>query len=111
MKTWAKSLAAALLGLVLLPAWSAAEDGYELWLRCRGLPAAGQKQVLAQARNIVHGGPASPTLQAAVAELKRCVAGLTGREPSSKPGEGGLMLVTPAHAPAGVVLPWAELGR
>lgn len=113
MKTWAKRLAAALLGLALLPAWGTVEDGYDLWLRTRGLPAASQKQVLAQARSIVHASPASPTLQAAVAELKRGVAGLTGREPpsSARPTDGALVLVTPATAPASVDLPWAELGR
>jgi len=113
MKTWARSLVAALLGLALLPAWGAVEDGYELWLRYRGLPAAAQARVAAQARSIGHAEPASPTLQAAVAELKRGVAGLTGREPtaSARPGNGALMLVTPANAPAGVDLPWGELGR
>lgn len=113
MKTWARALAGMLLAALLLPARSApVEDGYDLWMRYRGLPVASQKQVLAQARSIVHAQPASPTLQAAVAELKRGVTGLTGREPlsSSKPADGALMLVTPAHAPAGVELPWTKLG-
>lgn len=113
MKTWAKSLAAALLGLALLPAWGVVEDGYDLWLRYRGLPAPAQARVAAQARSIVHAEPASPTLRAAVAELRRGVAGLAGREPgtSAQPQDGALMLVTPANAPAGVELPWGELGR
>ncbi len=114
MRTWAKSLAAALLlGLALLPAWGAVEDGYDLWLRYRDLPAAVQARVLTQARSIVTAEPTSPTLQSAVDELKRGVAGLTGREPTSsdKPVDGALMLVTPAHAPAGIGLPWTELGR
>lgn len=113
MKTWAKSLAAALLGLALLPAWGAVEDGYDLWLRYRALPPAGQARVLAQARGIVFAEPASPTLQAAVAELRRGVAGLSGREPvlPARPVGGALMLVTPANVPAGVELPWEQLGR
>ncbi len=113
MKTWAKSLAAALLGLALLPAWGAVEDGYDLWLRYRALPPAGQARVLAQARGIVFAEPASPTLQAAVAELRRGVAGLSGREPvlPARPVGGALMLVTPANVPAGVELPWDQLGR
>ncbi len=112
MKTWARGLAGWLLAALLLPAWSApVEDGYDLWLRYRAVPAGGQQRVLDQARSIVHAEPASPTLQAAVAELKRGVAGLTGREPSAKPADGVLMLVTPANAPLGVELPWSELGR
>lgn len=113
MKAWARGMAAALLGLALLPAGATVEDGYDLWQRYRSLPAASQKPLLAQARSIVHAQPASPTLQAAVAELKRGVAGLTGREPisSATPVAGALMLVTSANAPGGVALPWAELGR
>lgn len=114
MKTWAQALASLLLAAVLLPARGApVEDGYDLWMRYRGLPALRQKQVLAQARSIVHAEPASPTLQAALAELKRGVAGLAGREPvsSAQPVDGALMLVTPANAPAGVDLPWTDLGR
>ena len=113
MKTWARSLVAVLWGLALLPAWGAVEDGHDLWLRYRGLPAPAQARVAAQARSIVHAEPASPTLRAAVAELRRGVAGLTGREPatSARPQDGALMLVTPANAPAGVELPWSQLGR
>lgn len=112
MTTWARALAGLMLAALLLPAGSApVEDGHELWLRYRGLPKP--TQTLAHARTIVHVEPASPTLQVAVAELKRGVAGLTGREPASsaRPADGALMLVTPANAPAGVDLPWAELGR
>ncbi|KQW46217.1 MULTISPECIES: alpha-glucuronidase family glycosyl hydrolase [unclassified Roseateles] len=111
MKTWAQALAGALLAAVLHPAWSATvEDGYELWLRYRTLPAASQA---ALPRSVVHAQPASPTLQVAVAELKRGVAGLGGRPlPSaSKPANGALVLATPANAPAGLTLPWVELGR
>jgi alpha-glucuronidase len=112
MRTWVRSLAAALLVLALQPAWAVVEDGYDLWLRYRGLPAAAQGQVVARARSIVHAEPASPTLLAAVTELKRGVAGLTGQEPVSatQPADGALLLVTPATAPKGVLLPWAELG-
>ena len=110
MKTWARALAGALLAAVLHPAWSApVEDGYELWLRYRALPAASQAKVV---RSVVHAQAASPTLQAAVAELKRGVAGLTGRQlvSANQPANGALVLATPANAPAGLSLPWAELG-
>ncbi|MGQ3051783.1 MAG: alpha-glucuronidase family glycosyl hydrolase [Roseateles sp.] len=110
MKTWAQALAGALLAAVLHPAWSATpEDGYELWLRYRALPAANQA---ALPRSVVHAQPASATLQAAVAELRRGVAGLGGRPlaSASKPANGALVLATPANAPAGLSLPWADLG-
>ncbi|MFG6465058.1 alpha-glucuronidase family glycosyl hydrolase [Roseateles sp. BYS87W] len=116
MKNWAQGLrarcAALCLALALLPAHGTTEDGYDVWLRYRPLPAAAQARVWAQARSLVHAEPASPTLQAAVAELKRGVAGLTGHEPkvARQPTAGALMLVTPATAPAGVALPWGELG-
>jgi len=57
--------------------------------------------------------PASATTQAAVAELQRGVAGLAGREPALSPrwAAGALVLMTPAQAPAGLALPWEELGR
>ncbi|HEV6966208.1 MAG TPA: alpha-glucuronidase, partial [Roseateles sp.] len=64
-----------------MPLGARAEDGRELWLRYRPLPAAGQAGLRAVARAVVHGGPASPTLRAAVAELRRGVAALAGREP------------------------------
>ena len=114
MKTWARALAALLLAAVLQPAVSApaVEDGYDLWLRYRPLPAAARMRLQAQARSLVHARAASPTLLAAVAELKRGIAGMTGREPASvdEPANGALMLVTPANAPAGANLAWGELG-
>ena len=101
-----------MLVLALLPACALAEDGYELWLRYPPLQGAARTQLQGRARAIVHAGPASPTLQAAVAELRRGVAGLSGREPASSAQivAGALVLATPAGAPAGIRLPWAELG-
>ena len=117
MNTWARALAGWMLAALCLPVWSTpVEDGYDLWLRYRALPAAQQAAVAARARRIVAVAPASPTLQAAVAELQRGVAGLTGRQPdvAAQPGDGALVLATPATAPAGLALPepaLAELGR
>jgi len=110
MTTSFKRLALALL-LALLPAWAVAEDGYELWLRYR--PLAGQAKAQAGVGTIVLAAPASSTTQAAVAELQRGVKGLTGREPTltSHIKPGALLLVTRAQAPAGLSLPWDELGR
>lgn len=110
MKFTGKWLVAALLAV--LPAWAVAEDGYELWLRYRPLQGPALAQLQAGAKSIVHTGADSPTLQAAVAELKRGVAGMTGREPAltSRATPGALVLATPTSAPAGLALPWAELG-
>jgi alpha-glucuronidase len=102
-----------LLLAALLPAWAAAEDGHELWLRYRPLQGESLKQLQAGARAIVAAQQASPTLHAAVGELQRGIAAMTGRKPvlSQHLTPGALLLVTPANAPAGVDLTWAELGR
>jgi alpha-glucuronidase len=101
------------LCLALMPAWAMAEDGYDLWLRYRPLAGAAQAQVQARAHSLVLAAPVSPTTQAAVAELRRGVAGLTGREPAltSRLAGGALLLVVRAQAPAGLAVPWDELGH
>jgi alpha-glucuronidase len=111
MKFTGKWLAGLLLAL--LPAWVLAEDGYELWLRYRPLQGQALAQLQQGARAIVLAGAGSATLQAAVAELKRGVAGMTGREPAlaSRPVPGALLLATPATAPPGLSVAWEELGR
>lgn len=112
MRTTFPRLAAALL-VALAPAWAAAEDGYDLWLRYRPLAAEARAPLRARAQAIVQAAPVSPVLQVAVAELQRGVAGMAGRAPARSPRvvPGALMLVLPSHAPAGLKLPWAELGR
>jgi alpha-glucuronidase len=94
------------LGLALLPGWAMAEDGYELWLRYRPLQGAAQVQLQARARSVVVPAHPSATLQAAVAELRRGVAGMAGREPAqaARPQDGALVLATPATLP-GLALP------
>ena len=101
------------LCLALMPTWAVAEDGYDLWLRYRPLAGTAQAQVQARARSVVLAAPASATTQAAVAELRRGIAGFTGREPAltSRLASGALLLVTRAQAPAGLAMPWDELGR
>ena len=114
MKPWARALAGWMLAALLHPACGApVEDGYELWLRYRPLPAAQQATVAERARQIVVLPSPSPTVQAAVDELVRGVGGLTGRAPrvGGPLADGALVLVTPGRAPAGLVLPWADLGR
>jgi alpha-glucuronidase len=114
MKPWARALAGWMLAALLHPARGApVEDGYDLWLRYRPLPAPQQAAVAGQARQIVVLPSPSPTVQAAVDELVRGVGGLTGRAPrvGGPLADGALVLVTPGRAPAGLVLPWADLGR
>ena len=110
-----------LVGLLLLLAVmgqtasaQATEDGYELWLRYRALPAAAQAQMRSLSAAIVAPGAASPMLQAAVGELKRGIAQMSGREPplSPVPGDGALVLATAASLPEldQLSLPLAALG-
>ncbi len=106
MKIWTR-LFAVLAWLALMapaaPAWAQEEDGYELWLRYR--PVQAPDQVARHARAIVVPGKASPTVRAAVAELRRGVKGMTGREPAeaTRPGAGTIVLGTPATLPAALV--------
>jgi alpha-glucuronidase len=105
-------MALALL-LALVPAWAQAEDGYDLWLRYRPAPAEMRGVLQARSRAIVAATATTPVLQAAVAELQRGVQGMTGRAPvlSTRLVPGALVLATPTQAPAGLDVPWAELGR
>ena len=100
------------LVLALLPAWAAAEDGAELWLRYRPLPHAARQQLQGRARAIVAPALASPTAQAAVTELQRGVAGMAGREPalSQTIKPAALVLATPASLPELAGLPLQALG-
>lgn len=98
MGTWSRRLGL-LLALALLPAWARAEDGHELWLRYRPLQGPALAQLQSRARAIVLPGPASPTLRAAVDELRRGVAGMAGHEPAvmARPVDGALVLARPAQ--------------
>ncbi|TFW15680.1 alpha-glucuronidase family glycosyl hydrolase [Duganella callida] len=95
----------ALLVALILPvaarAAPASEDGYDLWLRYRPLDKTARASVQAQARSIVLAGEPSPTTRAAVEELKRGLAGMLGRDPAvaARPGDGALLLATPARLP------------
>ena len=56
-------------------AHAAGEDGYDLWLRYRPLPAA-QRTALAAAATGITAPDDTPTVRAATAELKRGLAGM-----------------------------------
>ena len=110
------------IGLVLaaaifiLSAYTArAEDGYDLWLRYRPLPATGREALAPGARAIVVASDnPSPTLRVAVAELRRGFGGLLdARIPESvSPADGAIVIGTPQGSPAiaALDLPLSGLG-
>ncbi|HTQ37240.1 MAG TPA: alpha-glucuronidase family glycosyl hydrolase [Steroidobacteraceae bacterium] len=91
----------ALLVLGLLFAVSAhAEDGYDLWLRYRPLPAAQAAAYRTHTTQLVLDG-ATPTRAAARAELLRGLGGLLGRAPATAKqlADGAIIAGTPASSP------------
>lgn len=86
-------LAAGLFSASLGASVAHAEDGYDLWLRYRPLPAAQRPAVRAIAPSAD-----TPTLKIARAELQRGLDGLVGGAPSS---DGpSILLGTPTGSPA-----------
>lgn len=87
------------------------EDGYELWLRYRPLPAGSRPADLPA---LVPPATETPTLQAAREEMSRGLAAMLGVAPVllSEPVPGAILLGTPATAPviARLDLPLAALG-
>jgi alpha-glucuronidase len=77
-----------------------AEDGYDLWLRYRPVPAEWLEAYHQHASEIVPGAH-SPTLDVAQAELSRGLGGLLGVAPplSSHPTRDGSVLFGTAQAP------------
>ena len=102
-----QGLIATLLAAILLSLAGTAsarapdEDGYDLWLRYRPLEQAAQAKLKTQTRSLVIPGPDSPTKQAALAELRRGLAGMLGQSPalSTSIQDGALVLATPASLP------------
>ncbi|WP_413341711.1 alpha-glucuronidase family glycosyl hydrolase, partial [Massilia sp. CT11-108] len=82
MTAFVLNLVLALVGTHL--AHAADEDGYDLWLRYRPLPAA-QRTALAAAATGITAPDDTPTVRAAGAELKRGLAGMLGRTPDAIP--------------------------
>ncbi len=86
-------LAAGLMSATLGASAAQAEDGYDLWLRYRPLPAA----LRPEPRTIAPGDD-TPTLKIARAELQRGLDGLVGGAPAA---DGpSILLGTPAGSPA-----------
>src|SRR6185312_6576547 len=89
-----------------------AEDGYDLWLRYRPMeaPALAQYRPLA---SVVVSEAASPTLDAARAELTQGLSGLLDKKVmAGGVTDGAVVIGTPASSPlvAGLKLPLAPLG-
>jgi alpha-glucuronidase len=107
---------AAVLLLLAVPALTMpvrAEDGYDLWLRYRPLEASAQTRYRPLATGIVSEG-ASPSLNAAKAELTRGLSGLLGKPVVAGAVTGGAVVIgTPASSPlvAGLKLPLNGLGQ
>ncbi len=91
-----------------------AEDGYELWLRYKPLPAAQQAAMGAHASAIVAPG-SSDTVRVAVEELRRGFGGMTGHAPerAGSVAAGAILLATPDESPqvAALKLPLGGLGK
>ncbi|UNK51187.1 alpha-glucuronidase [Lysobacter sp. S4-A87] len=92
-----------------------AEDGYDLWLRYRPLPADRAAAYRAQASQLVMAA-STPTQAATRNELLRGLSGLLGTAPAvSDPvsADGAVIVGTPASSPlvAGLRLKLQDLGR
>ncbi|TWI67424.1 alpha-glucuronidase [Pseudoduganella lurida] len=76
----------------------ASEDGYDLWLRYRALPAAEAARLAPHARAIVAPATTSPMLDAAIGELQRGVGGWLGTAPArtDEVRAGAIVLAMPA---------------
>src|ERR1700736_4145861 len=82
-----------LLGLACSAPMALAEDGYDLWLRYRPLPAEWLEAYHRRTTEVIPGTP-SPTLDLAAAELSRGLGGLLGAAPpvSSQPSRDGSVI-------------------
>jgi alpha-glucuronidase len=92
-----------------------AEDGYDLWLRYRPLPADSATTYRANVSQLIL-PDATPTQAATRAELLRGLSGLLGSAPSvsaSVSADGAVIVGTPASSPliAGLRLKLQGLGR
>jgi alpha-glucuronidase len=94
LKNLIRSLCAAACLMTGATSQAWAEDGYDLWLRYRPLPAAQRPAAPAIAPTAD-----TPTLKIARAELERGLGGLLGPAPANDAG-GTILIGTPAGSPA-----------
>ena len=91
--------------LLLLAAPARAEDGYDLWLRYRPMETGALAQYRPLASVIVSEG-ASPSLEAAKAELTQGLSGLLDRPVrAGAVADGAVVIGTPAASPLTVAAP------
>jgi alpha-glucuronidase len=85
----------------------ALEDGYELWLRYRPLPAASQRPLKDRLTGIVLLQTETPSLRAAREELQRGLRGMLGDAPPvhARLRNGSLVLARAEALPASTGLP------
>jgi alpha-glucuronidase len=89
-----------------------ADDGYDLWLRYRPLPAEARAKIENRGTAIVTGGQPSPMLAVALGELNRGLAGLLGHAVGTDTSRGAIYVGTPRSLPvlATLDLPLREIG-
>jgi len=94
---WVRWLALLLLGS---PCVAPAEDGHELWLRYRSLPASQQQAMQRDLAGIRVEAPESPLLQSALSELSLAWTAMTGRPLRRLPGvEPGALVLCLGNSP------------
>jgi alpha-glucuronidase len=96
--------------LVALTAPARAEDGYDLWMRYRPLPAADAARLARDAGCVERRGD-SPLLLTAAAELRRGISGLSGKAVAQTAGPHRIVVATAADRDvAALRLPLSALG-
>lgn len=103
------------LALVIAGTAARAEDGYELWLRYHRVEGPGAARIARAATALVRPDRASPVIDAALEEVGRAVAGMTGKAIPGGPEviPGAVIIGTPetSRLIAGLSLPLKPLGR
>jgi alpha-glucuronidase len=78
---------------------ASAEDGYDVWLRYRPLPAPARERVDRTLRALQLPPTVSPTVAAAAAEFDRAMTGMTGTALPRTTGDGAILIGTPLASP------------
>jgi len=105
--------AALFLTLGALSGTAQAEDGYDLWLRYRPLPADVQTRDRAQATALVIDAGGDPSILKAAEELDRALSGMLGAKPAPGDIQSGAILLGTAAQPRiqALNLPLGKLGN
>ena len=99
------------LTLAILLGHAQAEDGYDLWLRYRPIENSALRHEYRRAITHIVARQSSPTIRIAVAELRRGLSGLLGREiplADHVRETGALILGTPSDSALIAGLLWSE---